>query len=48
MEPVFALTSRSAAAQAMEPDFAVRDVPYERLEARLRAEGQVLRWNAGP
>ncbi len=45
MEPVFMILGQSAAtaaALANEADTMVQDVPYETLEARLRADGQYL------
>ena len=45
MEPVFMILGQSAAtaaALAARDGLAVRDVPYERLRARLLADGQVL------
>lgn len=48
MEPVFMVTSQSAATAAslaIELDCSVQDVPYERLQKRLLADGQVLDWS---
>ena len=45
MEPVFMILGQSAATaavMAMERGIAVQDVPYEKLRARLVADGQVL------
>jgi hypothetical protein len=45
MEPVFMITSESAAtaaALAIDAGVAIQDVDYQRLSARLRADGQVL------
>ena len=45
MEPVFMILGQSAAtaaAIAARDGLAVQDVPYERLRARLEADGQVL------
>ncbi len=49
MEPVFMITSQSAAAGAalaIDRDVAVQNVPYSLLEAQLLAEGQLLRWGS--
>jgi hypothetical protein len=48
MEPVFMILGQSAAtaaALAIEEDVAVQDIDYRQLEARLQADGQVLRLN---
>jgi hypothetical protein len=45
MEPVFMILGQSAAtaaALAINADTPVQDVPYDRLRARLLADGQVL------
>ena len=45
MEPVFMILGQSAAtaaALAIERNVSVQDVPYEPLEERLLADGQVL------
>ncbi len=45
MEPVFMILGQSAAtaaALAMAGNMALQDVPYEKLRARLLADGQVL------
>jgi hypothetical protein len=45
MEPVFMILGQSAAtaaAMALDSGIAVQDVPYEKLRARLLADGQVL------
>ena len=45
MEPVFMILGQSAAtaaAMAIDGKLAVQDVPYDRLRARLLADGQVL------
>jgi hypothetical protein len=45
MEPVFMITSQaaaSAAALALEAGTAIQDVPYDRLQSLLQAEGQIL------
>jgi hypothetical protein len=47
MEPVFMVTSQSAATAAVmaaESGAAVQEVDYEKLRARLLADGQVLEW----
>jgi len=47
MEPVFFALGQvagTAAAQAIEADCAVQDLPYEPLRARLVADGQVVAW----
>jgi hypothetical protein len=47
MEPVFMVLGQSAATaavMAIDAGVAVQDVPYERLSARLVADGQVLDW----
>jgi hypothetical protein len=51
MEPVFMVTSQSAAtaaALAIEAQTPVQKVDYERLRARLLADGQVLEWRSAP
>lgn len=51
MEPVFMVTSQSAATAAcvaLEEGVPVQSVPYEKLRARLLADGQVLEWKASP
>jgi len=48
MEPVFMILGQSAAtaaAIAIDSGVAVQDVPYEKLRARLLADGQVLEYN---
>ena len=50
MEPVFMVLGQSAAtaaALAIDAGRAVQDVPYERLRARLLADGQVLDYAGG-
>lgn len=45
MEPVFMILGQSAAtaaAMAIDSKLAVQDVPYDKLRARLQADGQVL------
>jgi hypothetical protein len=47
MEPVFMILGQSAAtaaAMAIDAKIAVQDVPYEKLRARLLADGQVLEY----
>jgi hypothetical protein len=47
MEPVFMILGQSAAtaaAMAMDSGIPVQQVNYERLEARLLADGQILEW----
>jgi hypothetical protein len=47
MEPVFMILGQSAAtaaAMALDGGIAVQDVPYEKLRARLVADGQVLEY----
>jgi len=47
MEPVFMILGQSAATaavMAMDGGMAVQDVPYEKLRARLLADGQVLEY----
>jgi hypothetical protein len=47
MEPVFMILSQSAAtaaAQAIDGNLAVQDVPYSKLKAKSEAEQQVLTW----
>ena len=49
MEPVFMILGQSAAtaaAMAIDLGVAVQDVPYEKLRARLLADGQVLEYKA--
>jgi len=49
MEPVFMILGQSAAtaaAMAIDGNLAVQDVPYEKLRARLLADGQVLEHTA--
>ena len=49
MEPVFMILGQSAAtaaAMAIDGKMAVQDVPYEKLRARLLADGQVLEYTA--
>jgi hypothetical protein len=49
MEPVFMILGQSAAtaaAMAIDGKLAVQDVPYEKLRARLLADGQVLEYAA--
>jgi hypothetical protein len=51
MEPVFMILGQSAATAAvlaMDGGMAVQDVPYEKLRARLLADGQVLEYTAQP
>lgn len=51
MEPVFfalGQTAGTAAAMAAEGGFAVQDVPYRELAARLTADGQVLNGDGEP
>jgi hypothetical protein len=48
MEPVFMILGQSAATaacQALDADAAVQDVPYEALQQRLLADGQVLEYS---
>ena len=50
MEPVFMVLGQSAAtaaALAIDAGRAVQDVPYEKLRARLLADGQVLDYAGG-
>lgn len=50
MEPVFMITSQSAAtaaAFAIDDGLAAQQVPYVKLAAQLRADGQVLDWSGG-
>jgi len=50
MEPVFMVLGQSAASAALEAksaDTAVQSIDYAKLEARLKADGQVLQWT-GP
>jgi hypothetical protein len=50
MEPVFMILGQSAATaavMAIEAGIAVQDVPYEKLRARLIADGQVLEYAGG-
>ena len=47
MEPVFMITSQSAATaavMALEDGKAVQEVDYEKLRSRLVEEGQVVEW----
>ena len=47
MEPVFMILSQSAATaavMAIDGKIAVQDVPYDKLRARLLADGQVLEY----
>ncbi len=47
MEPVFMILGQSAAtaaAMAIDSNLAVQDVPYDKLRARLLADGQVLEY----
>lgn len=49
MEPVFMILGQSAATaavMAIDSGIAVQDVPYEKLRARLIADGQVLEYSA--
>jgi hypothetical protein len=49
MEPVFMILGQSAAtaaAMAIDSKIAVQDVPYEKLRARLLADGQILEYKA--
>jgi hypothetical protein len=49
MEPVFMILGQSAAtaaAIAIDSGIAVQDVPYDRLRARLLADGQILEYPA--
>ncbi len=51
MEPVFMILGQSAAtaaAMAIDGKLAVQDVPYDKLRARLLADGQVLEFAAPP
>ena len=51
MEPVFMVLGQSAATaacQAIERQIAVQDVEVAALQARLRADGQVLKWRQAP
>ena len=50
MEPVFMILGQSAATAAvlaLDAKLAVQDVPYEKLRARLLADGQVLEFGGG-
>jgi hypothetical protein len=50
MEPVFMILGQSAATAAslaLDADGIVQDVPYPSLRERLRADGQLLEWEAG-
>jgi hypothetical protein len=50
MEPVFMILGQSAAtaaALAIEARTPVQQVPYDRLRARLLADGQILKWTKG-
>ena len=45
MEPVFMILGQSAAtaaALAIEDNIAVQDLPYEKIQQRLKADGQVM------
>ncbi len=49
MEPVFMILGQSAATAAvlaLEGGVPLHELPYTRLEARLRADGQVLEWKS--
>lgn len=49
MEPVFMITSQSAAAAAcisIDDEVAVQDVSYPRLKAQMLADGQKLTWDS--
>ena len=49
MEPVFMILGQSAATaavMAIDSNIAVQDVPYDKLRARLLADGQVLEYTA--
>ncbi|MCW5962586.1 MAG: FAD-dependent oxidoreductase [Bryobacterales bacterium] len=51
MEPVFMILGQSAATAAiiaMDSGIDVQDVPYDKLRARLLADGQVLEFSAPP
>jgi hypothetical protein len=51
MEPVFMVLGQSAAtaaAQALDENVSVQRIDFNRLQARLRAEGQVLEWSTAP
>jgi hypothetical protein len=51
MEPVFMILGQSAAtaaAMAIDSQIPVQDVPYEKLRARLLADGQVLEYQPAP
>ncbi len=51
MEPVFMITSQSAATAAvlaMDDHVAVQDLPYARLRLQLLADRQILEWSSGP
>ena len=48
MEPVFMMISQSAAtaaAMSIDSDMPVQKVAYEKLEPKLRADGQLLSWD---
>jgi hypothetical protein len=50
MEPVFMMTSHAAgvaAAFALDDNVAAQQLNYAKLAAQLRADGQLLAWNAG-
>ena len=50
MEPVFMVLGQSAATAAVlaiDGELAVQDVPYDKLKARLLADGQVLSFDGG-
>jgi hypothetical protein len=45
MEPVFMVLGQSAATAAVlaiDENVAIQDLPYEKLQIRLKADGQVL------
>ena len=47
MEPVFMVTSQSAATAAclaIDEQVPVQELSYDRLRARLLADGQVIEW----
>ncbi len=51
MEPVFMILGQSAAtaaAMAIDGKMAVQDVPYDKLRARLLADGQILEYKEAP
>lgn len=48
MEPVFMIlgqSSATAACMSLDANIAVQDLPFDKLEARLLADGQVLKWD---